>query len=437
VSPMKIPESGTEAEPFGMSRREVLRLGAGIGMMLPFGGLLAACGSSGSSSEPAVLNSFFTLNNVYYHTYNESARAAMRKFKMSYNVAVSNENESAQRSALEAAGAQGIKGVTMISSSEAIEPQLMRILNNEKIYVCNMWNNAAWSVPSEIGPYYMTYGVVNGPKTFEGVADILFEKLGGKGKVIQLNGIKGASIDNERLAGVEAAAKKYPGIDIVATRPGGWSRTVAGPVFEDLIVQYPDVDGVICHNDDMAIAVIATLRRKGLNKKVVVVSGDGVPEALKLIQSGDLYATLATHPGWLGGHFVSRLYDAMNGWEPKPAERMIMWGCFIINTPEAAKEYEDVMYQGTFPYDWKKMSHVLNPKDWEPGNLVVPFDPATYWAPREDEKPDGYELPDEYSEPGWKTEVEAVSKEWEEHLTDDPLSKTRSMCTGQGGKIIV
>jgi ribose transport system substrate-binding protein len=421
----------------GISRREVLRRGAGIGLALPFGGLLAACGVSSDSSEPAVLNSFFTLNNVYYHTYNESARAALRKFKMSYHVAVSNEDQSAQRSALEAASAQGIQGVTMISSSEAIEPQLVRTLDTEKIYVCNMWNNAPWSTPGEIGPYYITYGVVNGPKTFEAVAELLFEKLGGKGKVIQLNGILGVSIDSERLAGVEAATKKFPEIDIVATRPGGWSRNVAQPVIQDLLVQYPDVEGIICHNDDMAIAVIAALRQKGLNKKVVVVSGDGVPEALKLMQSGDLYATLATHPSWLGGHFVSRIYDALHGWEPTTAERMMMWGCFVLNSPEAAKEYESVMYKGTFPYDWKKMSHTLNPKDWDPGNLVVPFDPATYWAYRADEKPDGYELPSEYDEPGWKKEMEEVATTWKDHFKEDPLVKTRALCTGKGGTIIV
>ncbi|MGD9736503.1 MAG: substrate-binding domain-containing protein [Solirubrobacterales bacterium] len=420
-----------------MSRRALLKAGAGVGLAIPFGGLLAACGSSGGGGETPILNSFFTLNNVYYHTYNESSRSAMRKFDMSYHVAVSNEDQSAQRSALEAAGAQGIKGVTMISSSEAIEPQLMRILNTEKIYVCNMWNNAPWSVPSEIGPYYTTYGVVNGPKTFEAVAEILFEKMGGKGKVIQLNGILGVSIDTERLAGVDAAAKKFPEIDIVTTRPGGWSRTVAQPVIQDLLVQYPDVEGIICHNDDMAIAVIAALRQKGLNKKVIVVSGDGVPEALKLMQSGDLYATLATHPGWLGGHFVSRLYDALNGWEPKPAERMIHWGCFVLDTPEAAKEYEKVMYKGTFPYDWKKMSHTLNPDSWEPGNLVVPFDPASYWAHRENEKPDGYELPEEYDEPHWKQEMEEVAKEWKDHFTNDPLTPVRDLCTKKGAEIIV
>jgi ribose transport system substrate-binding protein len=361
----------------------------------------------------------------------------MAQLNMKYHVAVSNNDQSQQRSALQNAFAQGIDGVTMISSSEGIEPQLLGILNQSKIYACNMWNNAPWSTPLDIGQYYLTYGVVNGPATFEKVASLLFDKLGGKGRVIQLNGILGASIDTERLAGVAAAAKRYPNIDIVATRAGGWSRNVALPIIQDLLVQYPDVDGIISHNDDMTVGIVEALRKKGLNKRVVVVSGDGVPEGLQLIESGDVYASLATHPAWLGGHFVSRLFDAFNGWKPTPAERMIHWGCFVINSPAAAREYGKVMYGSTFPYDWKKMSHVLHPNDWDPGNLVVPFDPATYWAYRESARPKNYQLPAEYQGATWAADKEKTTKLWASHFKADPLIKTRKLCTNGAGDIIV
>jgi ribose transport system substrate-binding protein len=278
--------------------------------------------------------------------------------------------------------------------------------------------------------------VVNGPATYQNVAELLFEKLGGKGKVIQIDGIRGASINDERLAGVAAAAKKYPGIDIVATQPGGWSRDVARPVIDALLVQYPDVAGIISHNDDMAVAIVTSLKNKGLNGKVVVVSGDGVPEGLGLVESGDVYATLCTHPAWLGGWFISRIFDALNGYKATPAERMVHWGCFTLNSPAAATEYTKIMYNGAAPYDWKKMSKVLNPNDWDPQNLIDVMDPSVYWAYEAGKKPSGYNLPDHYLGDVWAKDKEATTKLYASHFKTDPLAKVRSLCTGLGGKII-
>ena len=126
---------------------------------------------------------------------------------------------------------------------------------------------------------------------------MFFTKLG-KGKVIQLDGIRGASVNTERLKGVELAAAEFPDIEIVATRAGSWSRDKARPVIDDLLVAYPDVDGVLCHNDDMAVAVVASLREKG--SKALVAGGDAVPEALEYIKRGEMYCTLPrpTRRGW-------------------------------------------------------------------------------------------------------------------------------------------
>jgi ribose transport system substrate-binding protein len=425
----------------GVSRRDVMRWAIGVGAAVPLSGLLTACGSSstggkGLKAHHTVMNSFFALNNVYYLTYNKSSRAAMKVFNTSYQVAVSNNDQSAQRAALSNAGSQNINGVTMISSSEGIEPQLLTLLNKQKIYTCNMWNNAPWSTPLDIGPYYLTYGVVNGPATFEKVASLVFEKIKGRGQVIQINGIPGASIDDERLAGVAAAAKKFPNVDIVATRPGGWSRDQAQPVIQDLLTQYPNVKGIISHNDDMSVAIVTALRQKGLAGKVVVGSGDAVPEILPFIESGEVYCSLATHPGWLGGHFVARLWDAFNGWKPTPAERMIHWGCFVINSPAAAREYNNLMYKGSFPYDWRLMSQMLNPHDWNPQNLIVPFDPNTYWAYRISSKPSGYQLPSAYQGDTWKKDVEATTQKYAQQLKTDPLKKVRALCTNGAGDLI-
>ena len=69
----------------------------------------------------------------------------------------------------------------------------------------------------------------------------------------------------------------------------------AGAVFEQLLNANGDqVDGVLAANDRIAGAVIAVLRKKGLNGKVRVTGLGATPEALKAILRGDQFMTAFT-----------------------------------------------------------------------------------------------------------------------------------------------
>ena len=171
---------------------------------------------------------------------------------------------------MENAAAQGIDSVSTIPNSEAIAPQMVRLCEQNGIYICTMWNSAPWLTPQEVGDHWTTFGVVNSVNAFKENARVFFTKLG-KGKVIQLDGIRGASVNTERLKGVELPPRvprhrdrRHPRRQLV--------RDKARPVIDDLLVAYPDVDGVLCHNDDMAVAVVASLREKGQRRSSPAVT---------------------------------------------------------------------------------------------------------------------------------------------------------------------
>jgi D-xylose transport system substrate-binding protein len=66
-----------------------------------------------------------------------------------------------------------------------------------------------------------------------------------------------------------------------------------GAVFDQLLNDNAgQVDGVLTANDDVAGAVIAVLRKKGLNGKVPVIGQGATPEALKAILRGDQFMTV-------------------------------------------------------------------------------------------------------------------------------------------------
>ena len=72
---------------------------------------------------------------------------------------------------------------------------------------------------------------------------------------------------------------------------------------------------------------------------------------------------------------------------------MMYMGATMI-TAANVDTYVKYLSGDKLPFDWKKMSRVLHPEDWDPQNAVWPIDAAKMWATAP--KPAGYELPKDY-----------------------------------------
>ena len=73
------------------------------------------------------------------------------------------------------------------------------------------------------------------------LATALFEKLGGQGKVILIEGKAGNSTSEERAEGFKEALKEYPGIELLASQPADWDRASAMTVMENCLQTYDPV----------------------------------------------------------------------------------------------------------------------------------------------------------------------------------------------------
>jgi len=121
------------------------------------------------------------------------------------------------------------------------------------------------------------------------VADRLFEHIGGSGKVAVLEGPPSTTTNIDRVRGYEAAAKRWPGIELVA-RASGWNLREPGRVaFAELLQQHARIDGVLAANDDMAIGALAAMDAVG--RTAAVVGVNAIPEAIDLIGQGRMVAT--------------------------------------------------------------------------------------------------------------------------------------------------
>jgi ribose transport system substrate-binding protein len=118
----------------------------------------------------------------------------------------------------------------------------------------------------------------------------VFQKLGGKGKIVYIGGVPAAITAQQRQAGFERALKEFPNIELLASQPGQYRRLPAVQVIENLMQRFPAIDAVVAANDDMAVGIVEAMQAAGRGN--TIVSGvDVISDAAGLIKDGRLFAS--------------------------------------------------------------------------------------------------------------------------------------------------
>lgn len=151
-------------------------------------------------------------------------------------------------------------------------------------------------------------------------ADSLAKALGEKGKVAVLEGISGHETAYARDAGFkETLAKKYPGMEIVASQPANWERAQGMDVFTNMLEAHPDIQGLFTANDMMALGAIQAIK-SAKRDDIVVVGFDAVDDAKAAIQAGEMLGSIAQYPSAMGYAAVQKAVEAIEG---KPIDEHI------------------------------------------------------------------------------------------------------------------
>ena len=122
------------------------------------------------------------------------------------------------------------------------------------------------------------------------ITKYLIKTIGGKGKIVHIDGVPAAITAQNRKKGMERALKEHPQVELLASQPGNYRRLPAVQVFENLMQRFPQIDGVVA-NDDMAVGVAEALAAPGRGGKTKVVGIDAIPDGIAAIQAGKMQAT--------------------------------------------------------------------------------------------------------------------------------------------------
>ncbi|MCR5343099.1 MAG: ABC transporter substrate-binding protein [Butyrivibrio sp.] len=146
-------------------------------------------------------------------------------------------------------------------------------------------------------------------------AQQMAELIGGKGKIVEIEGTVGASAATDRKTGFDdEIAANYPDIEIIASQTGDFTRAQGKEVMESFLKSNPDIVGVYCHNDDMALGAIEAIKEAGLKpgEDIVTVSVDGVKGIFEAMVAGEANCTVECNP-LLGPLFFETAAKLKNG----------------------------------------------------------------------------------------------------------------------------
>ena len=121
-------------------------------------------------------------------------------------------------------------------------------------------------------------------------AHYLFDTLGGRGKIVVIEGIPAAATNRERVRGYKRAVAEYPGIEVLGSGNGNYQQPDAKRVMEKFLAAYPQIDAVLSANDGMALGALEALKEAG--RTSIVIGVNGILPAVKQIETGAILASV-------------------------------------------------------------------------------------------------------------------------------------------------
>ncbi len=122
------------------------------------------------------------------------------------------------------------------------------------------------------------------------VAQYFVKLMGETGNYVELTGKDTDTNAHIRSQAYHDVIDKNTNMKMVAQQTANWDQTQANTVMESILQAHPDIKGVICGNDTMALGAQAALLAAG-RKDVIVTGLDGSDDAIQSIGQGQMKAT--------------------------------------------------------------------------------------------------------------------------------------------------
>jgi inositol transport system substrate-binding protein len=149
----------------------------------------------------------------------------------------------------------------------------------------------------------------------------MHDKLPKDAKILYLQGTPGLYHSQERLKGFEETLAR-PDVTVLANLPANYDRAEGMKVTEDWIQSFPQFDGIVAANDQMALGALEALKSSDRAKGVMISGVDGTPDALKAIEDGEMAQSIFQNAAGQAKAAFEVIADLKAG-KPAPDEKLV------------------------------------------------------------------------------------------------------------------
>ncbi|WP_413624818.1 ribose ABC transporter substrate-binding protein RbsB [Luteibacter sp. Lutesp34] len=262
----------------------------------------ATAGGANAAGTPVVGLALSTQNNPFFVELKDGAQKAAKDAGINLVVVDAQDDPARQISSVEDLIQRRVSVILLNPTDSSALAGAVQSAQRANIPVVTLDRGVDGA---EVASHIASDNVAGGKMA----ADYLAQALGGKGNIIELQGVAGTSAARERGKGFDDAIAAT-GMKIVASQPANFDRAQGLSVSENLLQAHSDVQAIFAQNDEMALGAVQALA--GKNKKVLVVGFDGTPDGKTAVQNGTMAATVAQQPeeiGKLGVETAKKLID--------------------------------------------------------------------------------------------------------------------------------
>ncbi|WP_406444353.1 sugar ABC transporter substrate-binding protein [Streptomyces sp. NBC_00631] len=285
--------------------------------------LLSACGggsgstATSSGDKPLVGVDYPRSDTDFWNAYIKYTPEYAKRLGLSLRTTNSQNDVAKLAANVQTLILQGAKGIAAAPQSTFAIAPILAQLQAAKIPVVTI------DTRPDTGKVYMVVRADNRAYG-EKACKYLGTKLGGKGKVVMLQGDLSSINSRDRTEGFNACMKAdYPDIKVFAEATN-WDGDVAAQRLQTDLTAHPDIKGIYMQASFALSGTLHVLRQQGLlvgprdPKHVFVVSNDGIPRELRNISSGTIDATVSQPVDLYAKYALYYLKAAIDGKTFKP-----------------------------------------------------------------------------------------------------------------------
>lgn len=284
--------------------------------------LLAACGGNdgnnasgndkntdaGDKQDMKVGIAVNTLNNPFFVDLKEGAEETAEEEGIDLVVTDSQGDPGKQMSDVENLLQQGIDLLILNPVDSDAAGQAALLANDQNVPVITVDRQASeGDIVTHVGFDALKSGGI--------AATYLEEALVGEGKVVEIQGILGTNVGQDRSKGFNDHMEGVAGIEIVASQSANFDRGEALSVMEDILQANKEIDAVYAANDEMVMGALSAIDSANRLDEITIIGTDAIEPAMDAIREGRLDATIAEPPFFLGREAVLAAIKTLNGEE--------------------------------------------------------------------------------------------------------------------------